>query len=310
MVQTVYVHFLACSTNHERVCTCTWIYWNVGTMYIHVHDFTCVYIHGTYTFMNIYICMYQDMTHLYSFKTTLHFPSGQISLATPASLSSLQALLLQSSLLPIISLLTCQTTQALLATSNLKCFGLYHVHSMYIHCLYIDIQCICMYMHSTLVMQYMLIPQLNTISYSSEQPLWYGCTMLSYRNMLFCTDSVQRSIYPLRIILPGMPQGEWSSSPGKCYFVYMHAQTMYTHFTYMACTILRFYEHVYRKINKRMAGFWVWTHDPMHTSQLPWPLCYQRDCAWYESCCYSRLIYLGGWWFHLAVPSGGWNWSK
>ncbi len=43
----------------------------------------------------------------------------------------------------------------------------------------------------------------HTTSYSSEQPLWYGCTMLSYRNMLFCTDSAERGIYPLRKILPG-----------------------------------------------------------------------------------------------------------
>jgi hypothetical protein len=44
-------------------------------------------------------------TRLYSFTTTLHFPSGQISLAMQASLSSVQAPLLQSSLLPVISLL-------------------------------------------------------------------------------------------------------------------------------------------------------------------------------------------------------------
>ncbi len=53
--------------------------------------------------------MYMVHTRLYSFTTTLHFPSGQISLATQASLSlsSAQALLLQSSLslLPVISLL-------------------------------------------------------------------------------------------------------------------------------------------------------------------------------------------------------------
>ncbi len=48
--------------------------------------------------------MYMIQTCLYSFTTTLHFPSGQISLATPTSLSSAQAPLLQSSLLPVISL--------------------------------------------------------------------------------------------------------------------------------------------------------------------------------------------------------------
>ncbi len=65
--------------------------------------------------------MYIVHTRLYSFTTTLHFPSGQISLATLASLSSVQAPLLHSSLLPVISLFNGQTTQgqARLATSKL-----------------------------------------------------------------------------------------------------------------------------------------------------------------------------------------------
>ena len=49
-------------------------------MYVHV---ICIY-----TFINKYICMYMIQTRLYSFTTTHHFPSGQISLAKPASLSS------------------------------------------------------------------------------------------------------------------------------------------------------------------------------------------------------------------------------
>ena len=48
--------------------------------------------------------------------TTLHFQSGLISLVTPASHSSQLVLLLQSSILPDSSLLTWQTSQALLAT--------------------------------------------------------------------------------------------------------------------------------------------------------------------------------------------------
>ncbi len=65
-----------------------------------------MYIHGTYMFMIIYICIYMVHARLYCFKTTLHFSSGPISLAKPASLSCRQATLLQSSLLPLISLLT------------------------------------------------------------------------------------------------------------------------------------------------------------------------------------------------------------
>jgi hypothetical protein len=60
-------------------------------MYIHVHDYIHVYIHGTYTFIIVYICIYIVQARLYCFKTTLHFSSGPISLATPASLSCPQA---------------------------------------------------------------------------------------------------------------------------------------------------------------------------------------------------------------------------
>ena len=65
-----------------------------------------MYIHCTYTFIIIYICIYIVQARLYCFKTTIHFSSGPISLATPVSLSSPQATLLQSSLFPLISLLT------------------------------------------------------------------------------------------------------------------------------------------------------------------------------------------------------------
>ncbi len=73
-------------------------------MYIHVHDFIYLYVHGTYMFMHVKICMDTVQTRLYSFSATLHFPSGPISLATPVSLSSSQEQLLLSSLLPVISL--------------------------------------------------------------------------------------------------------------------------------------------------------------------------------------------------------------
>ena len=59
-------------------------------MCIHVHEFINLYVNDTCTVMNIYSCMYILQTRLYrdSFTTTLHFPSGPISLATLASLSS------------------------------------------------------------------------------------------------------------------------------------------------------------------------------------------------------------------------------
>ncbi len=73
-------------------------------MYIHVHDLIYLYVHGTYMFMHVKICMDRVQTRLYSFLSTLHFPSGPIILATPASLSSAQEPLRLGSLLPGISL--------------------------------------------------------------------------------------------------------------------------------------------------------------------------------------------------------------
>ncbi len=72
-----------------------------------------LYVPGTYMHIDVYVCMYIVQTRLltlFSFTSTLHFPSGPISLATPASLSSAQAPLLQP---PVISL---------------------HVHILHIHC--------------------------------------------------------------------------------------------------------------------------------------------------------------------------------
>ena len=79
----------------------------ICSMYIHVYAHIYLYVHGTYKVMNLSICIDMVQTRLYSFTTTLHFPSGPISLAsaTPASLSSAQASLLQSSFLLVISLL-------------------------------------------------------------------------------------------------------------------------------------------------------------------------------------------------------------
>ena len=78
--------------------TCLYMYMYIYNciMYIHVYDLICLYVHGTYTFMNVNICMGTVQTRLYSFTNTLHFPSGPIRLATPASLSSAQEPLLLS----------------------------------------------------------------------------------------------------------------------------------------------------------------------------------------------------------------------
>ena len=74
-------------------------------MYIHVYECQVMYVHCTYMFTTVIMCMYIVQTRLYSSAITLHFPSGQISLSTPASLSSAQAPFLQSCLLPVISIL-------------------------------------------------------------------------------------------------------------------------------------------------------------------------------------------------------------
>ena len=59
-------------------------------MFINIKS-TVVYVHCTYTFMTVNMCMYIVQTHLYSSTITLHFSSCPISLATPASLRSAQA---------------------------------------------------------------------------------------------------------------------------------------------------------------------------------------------------------------------------
>jgi hypothetical protein len=77
---------------------------NICTLYIRVHDVIYLYVHGIYMLMYVNICMDTVHTRQYSITTTIHFPSGPISLATPAIFSSAQEPLLLSSLLPFISL--------------------------------------------------------------------------------------------------------------------------------------------------------------------------------------------------------------
>ena len=78
-------------------------------MFIHVYDFIYMYVHGTYMFMNVPHMYEHGMNmvqrRMYIVTATLHLSSGPIGLATPVSLSSAQAPLLQSCLLPFISLL-------------------------------------------------------------------------------------------------------------------------------------------------------------------------------------------------------------
>ncbi len=63
-------------------------------MYIHVHDLIHfkLYDHSTYfcIIIDVNICMDTLQTRLYSSTTILHVPSGPISLATPANISSAQ----------------------------------------------------------------------------------------------------------------------------------------------------------------------------------------------------------------------------
>ena len=103
------------------ICMYMYVHGHVCTMYRHVHESIYLYVHGTYTFMNVNICVYTIQTRLYSFTTILHFPSGQISLAMPASLSSVQEQLLLNSLLPVISLLTDTPPRRGLPQPNCHC---------------------------------------------------------------------------------------------------------------------------------------------------------------------------------------------
>ncbi len=103
------------------VCTCTYIYiWYVTCTYMFMHSYICN-VCCTYIYIDVDTCLdiAQTRTLLCSFTTTLHFPSGPISLATQASLSAKQEQLLLSSLLPGTSLFNWQTTQERLATPKL-----------------------------------------------------------------------------------------------------------------------------------------------------------------------------------------------
>ena len=80
-VCTCVCKFMDSWTCMYMVCTCTWYNAFVCTMYIHVHAFIYLYVHGTYKFMNADSCIDIVQTRPYSFTTTvtLHFPSGPIS---------------------------------------------------------------------------------------------------------------------------------------------------------------------------------------------------------------------------------------
>ena len=91
---TMYVHVMYMYIHLNMVCN----------MYRHGHEFLYLYVHCIYTYIDVNTCLDSVLTLLCSFTTTLHFPSGPISLVTPASLSSAQEPLLLSSLLPGTSL--------------------------------------------------------------------------------------------------------------------------------------------------------------------------------------------------------------
>jgi hypothetical protein len=144
MVQTYLYHVHSNTLHHERVCTCTLMYINVCSTYIHVYECKVMYVHCAYTFMIVKTCMYivQTRLRLYSFTTTLHFSSGPISLATQANISSVQAPFLQSCLLPSLSSVSCWNNwlNPVCACTDLVC-------TMYIYCIYTFTGILCIYMY-------------------------------------------------------------------------------------------------------------------------------------------------------------------
>ncbi len=148
MVQTYLYHVHTNTLQHERVCTCTWICIHVCST--HLYECKVMYVHCTYTFMIVNMCMYieQPRLRLYSSTTTLHFSSGPISLAvTQASLGSAQAPFFQSCLLPSLSSVSCWSNwlNPVYACTDLVC-------TMYIHCMYTFIRCIYLYIRCTWVL--------------------------------------------------------------------------------------------------------------------------------------------------------------
>ena len=104
MFQYQCIH-LPCSVHHilpQSKVKYYCIYLVLGTLgiYQYIPVQTCTYIHTWFT-------------------TTLHFESGSIRLATPTSLQSTLVSFIAGSVLPVSSLLDCQTTQAWLASPKL-----------------------------------------------------------------------------------------------------------------------------------------------------------------------------------------------
>ena len=171
-----------------------------------------MYIHGTYTFIIVYICIYIVQARLYcrGFNPTLHFSSGPISLATPASLSPPQATLLQSSLRPLISLLSSVSS---VSSSKLPQPLVYLIHIAELH--------LC-------VGHKILLGQLVKSSMCIDV---HGTYHVCIMHMHVYTLTIQyRSMYI------------------KC--MYLHAcsctytvQTMYIPCIYLACTMLPSHEH-------------------------------------------------------------------
>ena len=128
-----------------------------------------LYVHCTYTFMNVNICMDMVQTRMYRFTTTLHFPSRPISLATPASLSSAQA---PRRCLPHVW----EYNVYLCIPDNLYI----HVCRLYVHCTYLSVH--------------------GTVMFYSTEP---ASKMLLYMNWPFCTYSVQTRIYTPKTALAG-----------------------------------------------------------------------------------------------------------
>ena len=150
----------------NMVQTCMYMFMNLCTcmrMYIHVHEYILMYVACTYMYMNFYICMW--MIHTWSWIYIVvctyyrHCDGCTVTVSQPHFIShqALSALRRWRVSAPRGRL------RSFRAGSFLSC-------TMYIHCLYMDILCIYMYIRCTLVLHY------TTTIYDTKnsyvQPLW------------------------------------------------------------------------------------------------------------------------------------------
>ena len=162
-----------------------------------------------------HICMNLVQKRMYIFTATLHFSSGPIGRATPASLSSAQAPLLQSSLLPFIRIDSVGWT----CTVSCNVYTLYiRVRTMYIHVH-------TLYMGST---------------YGMYIPLWYVllCSCMNFSCVMYVQFINNAMVQDSAFLYRQCSYRDIHAKNGYARWGHVQCQVMYIHgtYVYVQCT--------------------------------------------------------------------------